>query len=200
MALAWRRPDGAVVTANGSSFGWSDEQVVGRSSHGPTMSASGLWIAWKGVAGDSAVWLAGRDNIADGWTPHNNVLPVSGQVLTDHAPSLCEGLGYAPSRLVLAWRLAGTSGQIWWSQSDGNKWSAPAQAISENGAVLTDDGPAIGVWEGGLFLAWKGFNDDARIWWSTYEPARNIWTAPNPVGGATSNFGPVLAGQSNYYP
>lgn len=200
MALAWRRPDGAVVTANGSPFGWSDEQIVGRSSHGPAISASGLWLAWKGMAGDQAIYWAGRDNLAGGWTPQRKVLPVTGEALTDHAPALCEGSGYGPGRLILAWRLAGVTGQIWWSQSDGNNWSTPVRVIPELGAVLTDDGPAIGVWEGGLILAWKGVNGDPNLWWSTYEPGRNKWTAPNLVGGATSNTGPVLAGQTNYYP
>jgi hypothetical protein len=56
--------------------------------------------------------------------------------------------------------------------------------------VGTSAGPALAGY-GPVYMAWKGFGADPRIWWSAFDGSS--WTAQQNVPGAETSDGPALA-------
>ena len=189
--LAWRRQaDGATAASFMQPNGWTSETAVGNTSHSPALSADGRILVWKGVDGDSRMWISERNGA--GWGEQMQLRPTEGEMLTTEAPAV--SWGRTIYRYVLAWRGTDDPGQIYWSTSPGNGWSAAIPATPKAGSMWTSHGPAVYQWSGGLTMVWKGSGGDARLWWSDYDVAAGRWEIPQVIAGANSDSGPSLGG------
>jgi hypothetical protein len=190
--LAWRRlTDGATVTSARTQNGWTSEVAVGRTSHAPAVSSDGQLLVWKDADGPQMKFSVRNGG---GWSGQQQLIPVGGAVLTTAAPALAQARGGDSYRWAMAWRGLEDTGQIYWSTSRAQGWNDAIPAIPKSGAIWTSDGPAIYRWRGGLTMAWKGVNGDARLWWSDFDPAAGKWEIPQVVAGANSDSGPGLGG------
>ena len=66
---------------------------------------------------------------------------------------------------------------------------APQQQVP---GVATSVGPSLALYQGKLFMAWKGVLDyDQGIWWSTFDGA--AWSPQESIPGVGTNHRPDLA-------
>ena len=95
-------------------------------------------------------------------------------------------------RLYMAWKGNATGNvpfdeRIWWTTFDGTAW-APQQVVPN---VWTSVGPRLAVFEGRLYLAWKGEYTDQRIWWTSFDGTS--WAPQQRIPGVSTSVGPALA-------
>ena len=76
---------------------------------------------------------------------------------------------------------------IWFSSFDGNSW-APQQNVAN---VATSVGPSLAVFNGRLFMAWKGMDNDQGIWFSSFDG--NSWAPQQNVANVATSVGPSLS-------
>jgi len=99
------------------------------------------------------------------------------------------------NRLFAAWKGYKDDQNIYWSSIDAQKpptpyggtW-APQQRIPN---VSSSVGPALAVFNGKLFAAWKGYKDDQAIYWSSFDGAN--WAPQQRIPNVSSSVGPALA-------
>jgi hypothetical protein len=65
---------------------------------------------------------------------------------------------------------SGPSATIWFTAFDGADWVIPDLPVSQNGRSLTSEGPAMALFNGKLFLAYKGKDSD-DLWFNTFDGA-----------------------------
>jgi hypothetical protein len=70
-----------------------------------------------------------------------------------------------------------------------NKWSTPETVTGSWGSALTNQAPAVAVYDGDLYLAWKG-ESTHEIWDSDYNGSS--WASQQVVPQALTNQGPAL--------
>jgi hypothetical protein len=183
--IFWSRldsPDGA----------WSGQQPVAgaNTSVGPALAAvyGEVFMAWKGVEGDERIWW----NLYDGtnWSAPQ-VVPGAN---TSFGPALAHNRIGDFGEPIMAWKGVQGDQRIWWNAYTGgstgsNQWTGPTPLddIGTSAAVAI-----TGPLNGGADMAWKGINDDQRIFWRLMTPD-GAWTGQAPVGGANSSVGPALA-------
>jgi hypothetical protein len=63
---------------------------------------------------------------------------------------------------------SGPSATIWFTAFDGADWVIPDVPVSQNGHSLTSEGPAMAMFNGKLFLAYKGKDSD-DLWFNTFD-------------------------------
>jgi hypothetical protein len=107
------------------------------------------------------------------WTPQ--LLGTGGG--SSHGPALC---AYR-DRLFAAWKGAGSDERMFWSSFDGSRRSEQQVGIGGGSNV----GTSLAVYAVGLpgtddrlFAAWRGVNDDQRMFWSMFDGA--TWTVQQP--------------------
>ena len=82
------------------------------------------------------------------------------------------------------------TGYMWMARQGGDLiLGGEAQNVD---GVGTSAGPALAGY-GPLYMAWKGFGDDPRIWWSAFDGNTNTWTAQANLPGVVTSDGPALA-------
>jgi hypothetical protein len=80
------------------------------------------------------------------------------------------------------------TGYMWMARQGGDLiLGGEAQNVD---GIGTSAGPALAGY-GPLYMAWKGFGDDPRIWWSAFDG--NTWTAQQTVPKVDTSDGPALA-------
>lgn len=139
------------------------------SSDGPALAAVGnrLYLVWKGIEGDAKIYYSWLEDSPDSIWQAQQVAAftdsaVDGNILvafgTSHGPAAID----RGDQLAMAWKgIPGDSG-IWFASFRDNEWSGQIQIPN----VGTSDTPCITVLNGRVYVAWKGANDDARIYYS----------------------------------
>jgi hypothetical protein len=180
----------AVVVSNASPGGEVDlfygpvapPQQVGLvgTSAGPALSTfgTGLYLAWKGVAGDERIWWAFFDEGA--WGPQNQLPGAT----TSGAPALTAFGDY----LYAAWKAPDPDQGIHTASYDGSVWSEPTTVP----AVGTAVGPGLAPKPRTLQMAWDGPAGDDRIYWDE-RGFPQPWTLQRAVPGASTSDRPALA-------
>jgi hypothetical protein len=89
---------------------------------------------------------------------------------------------------------SGPSAQIWFTAFDGADWVIPDLPVSQNGHSLTSEGPAMAMFNGKLFLTYKGKDSD-DLWFNTFDGhswlANDLEITQN--GHSRTSAGPALA-------
>jgi len=90
--------------------------------------------------------------------------------------------------------LFSSSAQIWFTAFDGIDWVIPDRLVSQNGHSLTDAAPALALYNGVLYLAYKGNGSD-DLWYNTFDGhswlAQDLEITQN--GHSKTSTGPALA-------
>ena len=108
------------------------------------------------------------------------------EVYTSHSPALA----VYNDKLYMAWRGKDLDEHIRFAYFEGNCWSMQktAQAQRED-EVCTSHSPALAVYNGKMYMAWKGMGDDEQIWfsffdgnrWSLQQQVPDVWTSNSPA-------------------
>jgi hypothetical protein len=149
-------------------------------------------MAWRGVEDDQHLyWAVSFDG--NWW---------SRQLLLSDRPSAgAPALAVFQDTLFMAWRGAAPElgpirlgdDNLWWATYDGNadlNWSDQHQ-LTDRGS---DSGPALAVFQGNFFMAWRGVPGDDNLYWATYDqndPRK--WTDQHPLNDRASFGVPALA-------
>jgi hypothetical protein len=106
-------------------------------------------------------------------------------------------IGWAISEIgswISGW-FSGPAAMIWFTAFDGSNWVIPDIPVSRNGHSLTSDGPAMALFNGKLFLAYKGKDSD-DLWFNTCD-GQSLWLATDleitQNGHSKTDAGPALA-------
>ncbi len=124
---------------------------------------------------------------------------INSPVATDVGPSLAVlNVGFS-QLLYAAWKGSSGDERIWYSSFDGTNW-APQQSMPD--PIATSFRPSLAVLNVGfsqlLYAAWKGSNDDTRIWYSSFDgtnwaPQKTISVPNTPNEVVGTDVGPSLA-------
>jgi len=102
-------------------------------------------------------------------------------------------------RLFVACRGYLPDSNIHWTSFDGTAWDTTGQhgLSGVNTDVGTANAPTIATWQGPgdpkplLYMAWRGVDDDERLWWAAFDGAN--WTSQQPYAGNGTSNGPAMA-------
>ncbi|MGJ0484293.1 MAG: matrixin family metalloprotease [Methylomicrobium sp.] len=153
--------------------GWTPQQRVGGvgCSHSPSLTeinipgtlATGLFMAWKGIEGDSGIYWT--RNMGAGWEGQRGVAGIGSST----GPALATVNG----QIYMAWKGIEGDGGIYWSTYDGVEgWSPQARVAG----VGTSDSPALVAYNGMLYMFWKGIEGDSNAYYSFFDFANDpIW-------------------------
>jgi Matrixin len=132
-------------------------------------------LVWKGIEDDSNLWASTKTGLF--WQPQEAVawiVPGNAESGTEEFafPGAARGPGITTdgSRVLLVWRGAGDDQGIWFTQRaediiDGTRkkqWSSQGNIPG----VGTSHRPAAAFFNGRLYVAYKGADDDHTIWMS----------------------------------
>jgi hypothetical protein len=91
--------------------------------------------------------------------------------------------------------LFSSSAMIWFTAFDGADWVIPDVPVSQNGHSVTSEKPAMALYNGKLFLAYKG-KDSNDLWYNTCD-GQSPWLATDleisQNGRSQTDAGPALA-------
>src|SRR5215469_13483716 len=108
------------------------------------MSLRAQYMAWKGIQGDQRIWFNSFDG--SNWVPQRRVQGVE----TSVGPSI---MFYSDiGKQCMAWKGIQGDQRIWFNSFDGSNW-VPQQQVP---GVGTSVGPSLAVFNGTLYMAWKG--------------------------------------------
>ena len=139
-----------------------------------------LFMAWKGIQGDSGIYFASNDGAVN-WTPQRRIPGVG----TSAGPALVHFNG----NLHMVWKGARDDSGIYHSMSrdKGATWT-PQNRVS---GVGTTHSPALAVFNNRLFMAWKGISGDSGLYWSSSVDGVG-WDPQARVSGVGTSHGPAL--------
>jgi hypothetical protein len=132
-------------------------------------------FVWKGVGTDQQLYF--------GWGGDSDQYSLTGAFST-HAPSVINYMG-----TLAAWKGGGSNLGIYYStqnSEDGVTWTAPQNVVG----VGTSTGPALAVFQGKLYMAWKGIPGDQGIYFSSYALQ---WAPQASVPNVGTSTRPALA-------
>lgn len=195
---------------DGSNANWISQPpinpnpLMGTAYNGPALASfnGALYAVWRGpiwdifrglppqgvtVINDQTLYWSRFDGTT--WGPTQN-----GPGWSSTGPALAVFNG----ALYMAWKGMDQDQRIWWSSFDGNSWAPQQYIIDERGTTIgTSDRPALAVFNGVLYMAWKGIEGDQRLWWSSSNGSG--WT-PQQQGPGWSSSGPALAPFGGFFP
>lgn len=192
--------DPKTIRAVQDLYGWADQRLTRDdrgSVEGPSLAlvtsrridgtaTDILHKAWRGIDGDDSLWWSAYDGMS--WSPQR---PMPGMG-SEHGPAITAGftagLG-ASTGLFMACDGVPGDQSIWYSKIDdtvAGEWEQQRQVPY----VFTSDRPAVAMFNGALWMAWKG-PDDTTIWWATFDGAN--WSEPHAIRGAGTTNAPALA-------
>jgi hypothetical protein len=154
--------------------------------------AATVTLAWRGVDDDQGLsWAA----LTDG--PGHQPQWTEGHVFGDRASFSGPALAAFRDELVMAWRglfdPAGDSDRTLYISSCDNAghWS-PQHQLGDRGSNWQ---PALAVYNGLLYMAWRGVEDDHSLWWATCADINSNppFTAQSHLDDRGSLWGPTLA-------
>jgi hypothetical protein len=126
-----------------------------------TTDGTNRYIAWQGLNND--VYFAMFNGKT--WTNHQIVGGTGWTAETSATPAiLYAGFG---TTVWLAWKGKGSSNTIWFSTGDGTSWSKqePVSGTDPDWTAESNAGPALGIYGGTPYVAWKGASTD-EIWYT----------------------------------
>jgi hypothetical protein len=191
--------DSETIRAIRSLYGWQPQQPLDDrgSTEGPSLAVVGggavslrLYMAWRGVSGDSAIYWSSLEG--DQWSEQKHI-PGTGSL---HGPALAAGLtrnradGVPVTGLFMAWGGAPGDSAIYFAQNPDPVFVDWLSQEPIEG-VGTSDRPALALFNGQMRMAWKGVRGDADIYWSTFDG--NGWSPQKPIRGRGTTHGPALA-------
>ena len=96
-------------------------------------------------------------------------------------------------KLYMAWRGIEGDRDLFWStlelrQGESRSWS-PQNRLKNRGSFTA---PALAAFNGKLYMAWRGIEDDHRLFWATFE-GQGDWSDPEEFERQGSNSSPALA-------
>ncbi len=160
-----------------------------------------LCRAWKGEGDDARIFFSLSQDEGKTWSPQHDVAG-----LTSDGPALTSFKGV----IYRAWKGEGDDARIFLSSINGfsgdrESWDPEHEIVGlTSGTPALAEGPLVNVPgpPGGfgstnefLYRAWKGRDDDERMFISSTTDGKN-WAPEQPVPGRTSH-GPSLATRSN---
>jgi hypothetical protein len=182
-SIFWAHNDLNRGNEDDASRGWEHYGTIPKAgtSHKPALTYyhAFLYAAWKGIAGDSGIYVS---QFGGAWRDQVRVPDVG----TNWAPAI---VGFKDA-LHMVWRGVGKDQGIYHSSSSdsGITWT-PQEQIPNAG---TNYGPAITATKTRLYLAWRGIEGDQSLYWSwSYDGAS--WFDQQRVPDVGSRFGPALA-------
>ena len=181
--------------------------TVPRSAVGPALAVFRdklilVWSELESVPATGLAWWSSFDPASQLWTAPAAVPPPP-DVAAAGDPALrtsrSPALAVFENRLFVACRGYLPDSNIHWTSFDGTAWDTTGQYVLSgvNTDVGTANAPTIATWQGPgdpkplLYMAWRGVDDDERLWWAAFDGAD--WTSQREyVGNGTSN-GPAMA-------
>ena len=159
----------------GGAIGWAINGIVN-------------WFGGLFSGGAAWIWFTAFDGTRDAGRPRG---PPGGHSKTDAGPALAVYNG----KLYLAYKGNG-SNDLWYNDNvfDGTSWLANDLEITQGGHSKTDAGPALAVYNGKLYLAYKG-NGSNDLWYNVFDGTS--WMANDleitQGGHSKTDAGPALA-------
>jgi hypothetical protein len=165
----------------------------------PNSEAPLLYAAWKGSGGDERIWYSSFDGTS--WAPQQS-LPDPIRTSTRPSLTVLPWTVFSNPVLYAAWKGGDGDERIWYSSFDGTSWASQEPLPSP---IASSVGPSLAAYtppdsEGTqVYAAWKGSDDDERIWYSSLNGT--AWSAVNTSGAPqaplpspiASSVGPSLA-------
>ena len=173
----------ALVEGPDNTSVWQPQQAFGgNSSHGPSAAALGntMVVAWKGEFGDERLFYLTVGS--GGWSQQQDIPNVA----SSHGPSLA-AFG---QRVYAAWKGRGSDQAMYWSYyvpGQPNASWAQQQLIPN---VATAVGPSLAAYNGKLYAAWRGWANDERVFYASFDGVS--WSPQALLPGAGSSTGPAL--------
>jgi subtilase family serine protease len=185
--MAWKgmeRDESIYYSTLNGTGPWTTQQLgpnIGTSSGVALAEANGfMYMAWKGPLGDQSIYWSVFDGAS--WA---QPLPVP-NVGTSNGPQLAAWNGV----LYMAWKGIEGDESLYWSTFNGVSW-APQQPVAGSssavGSVRSSVGPALAVFNGVHYAAWKGMSYDNSIYYSVFD--NSVPWVPQHISGATTFCG-----------
>lgn len=176
------------------SDSWQEPKVIPGifSAFGPSLASDDdietnhVYAVWRGSFNDQTLWWSRFDG--DNWIPQQHIPGF----LSSIGPSVVWWQGV----LFAAWKGMDKDEKLWYSSWDGKNW-APQKVVQKGNSVFgTSVGPsliliAFGDQELRPLAAWKGTDNDEKIWYSYYSP--NGWTMQQYIPHVGSSVRPSMA-------
>jgi hypothetical protein len=141
-----------------------------------------LYMVWRGEGGNNSLYWA---KSSDGFTWEGNI-QIKGAASSKQA-----ALVFFNESIVLCFKGVEGDGGIYTATLNlvSLQWSA---AVS-TGGFGTSNGPTLAVYQGLLFMAWKGAGDDTSRWWATTSNNldRSAWSGQSSIPGVGSSAQPA---------
>ncbi|HVO54162.1 MAG TPA: matrixin family metalloprotease [Solirubrobacterales bacterium] len=205
LLMAWKGvgDDQGLYWTRKLSDGWEEQRPIPNvgSSRAPTLANLNgqVYMAWKGIDGDSDLWGAQFDETTETWMPQERI--AAG--MTSESPSL---VAYGES-LYMFWK--GVRGDFggYYSHLDTGEvhplWR-PAKPITygtfnakggESNAIGTTGAIAATTRGDSIMIAWKGAEGDASIYFSLFRD--DTFSGQVTIPGAGTSVGPSVARVGN---
>lgn len=145
-------------------------------STGPTLAALGglLYMAWKGIEGDPAIWYASTDDPHKGWSEQRVIAGTN----TDCTPQLA-----ATSAVVhLVWRDRATQALRWQRGTATSGFTDPLTVGPSGEDIISDAGFALAVDPDRpkiLWLVYRGTGSADGLHWLSYDEDERVWRYGN---------------------
>ncbi len=156
-----------------------------------------LRMAWKGVAGDQGIYFATLNDFSGAWIDQEHVPGIGGAAAPGTSVGPC--IAVFNDQLYMVWKGVQGDQSMWWTTyTDQNGWGPQQPVVGSDGVVPgTSVGPQLAVFNGRLYMAWKGVQGDQSIWWSSTSDGRE-WRPQQQVRGSNgvvpgTSVGPSLA-------
>ena len=98
------------------------------------------------------------------------------------------------SPIYMAWKGVSNDQGIWFNYYDRNNWISTSPCTFRQRKVQgvgTSVGPSIMLYNGRLYMAWKGTSNDQGIWFNSFNGTN--WEPQQKVQGVGTSVGPSLA-------
>ena len=173
--LAWRGPDTddgiyamrtTDVEQSGRGGSWC--QLPGKgTATGVSLTnfPNKVYMAWKGVSGDDTIYWSrlNSTDVCGGWEPQHQ--------LSDRGTAGAPAIMAFNDVILMVWRGVSDDRAIYWSLFDGTNWT-PQKAIPGIGTDADQSyvpRPGLAVFNGLVYMAWRGIHDDDNIYWTTFD-------------------------------
>ena len=141
-----------------------------------------LLMVWRGEGSNDNLYYA---------TSHDGKTWAGNQQITGAASSIQPALAIFNGAPVLCFRGPNNDGGIYSTtyHASSNSW-AP---VVSTGPFGTSHGPTLAVYQGKLFMAWKGTGSDTSLWWSMTNDNLNpkAWSGQAMISNSGSSVGPA---------
>jgi hypothetical protein len=185
------------ILAINDMYGWQPQQPLDDrgSTSAPSLAVAGttwlgnsnfqLYMAWRGgFEGDSIFWSVLE---GDQWS-QQSLIPGIGSV---NGPALATGFSNGQTTgLFMAWDGGKDDDAIYFAQNADPAFQDWTGQDTVPGA-FTGGRPALAMFNGQMYIAWKGVDGDSTLYWSRFDGSN--WAPLQPIFGRGTSRGPALA-------